>query len=729
MISNLSAIVGLSRYKRLLKQLRKENSCDPKLQRLSLAAKAAETELGLKPFDSQILAALALCDETVVELATGEGKTLAAALAACQKLEEYGQVHILTFNDYLAERDANWMRPLYEKLGLSVSFVTQSSTTEERKLAYRADIVYSAAREIAFDVLRNFLAFSKDTYLNINPAFAIIDEADSVLIDEARMPLVVAGDICAQDSVVDESLYQCVRSMREGVHFSLLQAEKEAFLEDAGYALIESEILHHAVTDEDRRVLSSAVSILKALHLIHNSVDYIVRDENIVAVDEFTGRVVENRQWEPMVQAALERKEGLTGKRKSEVMNRITVQNFLRMYKGFAGMTGTARTSAGEFLSFYGKTVIAVPPNKPCQRTDKDYILFSTKAEKYAHLENAVLEARKTGRPVLIGTADIEESEAVYGRLFAHIPDIAVLNAKNNKAEAEIIAKAGWRGAVTISTNMAGRGVDIRLGENEDEHRALCALGGLLVLGLNCHDSRRIDDQLRGRAGRQGDPGESQFFASLEDPLLQKCSVDVGNAEKQWPITGKAATSIVVRAQKRIEANTFYAKENLAKYDYILDRQRELVTELRKSVLLQGTVFPSIAKKAPEPELTEAITVIELYAINEAWMNYLAYAESVKDTLPVMNSIGVDISHYYSGKLSAAFEDLRESIETRATEVYDRYLEHGLRMDSLVMQPSAASSYILTDRLDRDNSIGATLGAGLGAPFAYMLKKILKKQE
>ncbi len=729
MISNLSAIVGLSRYKRLLKQLRKENSCDPKLQMLSLAAKAAETELGLKPFDSQILAALALCDETVVELATGEGKTLAAAIAACQKLEEYGQVHILTFNDYLAERDANWMRPLYEKLGLSVSFVTQSSTTEERRQAYRADIVYAAAREIAFDVLRNFLAFSKDTYLNINSAFAIIDEADSVLIDEARMPLVVAGDICVQDSVVDESLYQCVRCMREGVHFSLLQAEKEAFLEDAGYALIESEVLRHAVTDEDRRVLSSAVSILKALHLIHNSVDYIVRDGKIVAVDEFTGRVVENRQWEPMIQAALERKEGLTGKRKSEVMNRITIQNFLRMYKGFAGMTGTAQTSASEFLSFYGKPVIAVPQNKPCQRTDKDYILFATKAEKYDYLVNVVLEARKVGRPVLIGTADVEESEAVSAKLSTYIPDIAVLNAKNDKAEAEIIAKAGLRGAVTISTNMAGRGVDIRLGENEDEHRVLCALGGLLVLGLNCHDSRRIDNQLRGRAGRQGDPGESQFFVSLEDPLFQKCSVDAGNAEKQGPITGKAATSIVVRAQKRVEANTFYAKENLAKYDYMLDRQRELVTELRESVLLQRTVFPSIAEKTPVPEQAEAITVIELYAINEAWMNYLAYAESVKDTLPVMNSVGVDISHYYSGKLSAAFEDLRKNFEARAAELYDRYRAQDLRLDSLVMQPSAASSYILTDRLDRDNSIGATLGAGLGAPFAYMLKKILKKQD
>lgn len=729
MLTSISSMAGLARYKRLLRRLRKEPFCDPKLQRLSLAAKAAETELGLRPFDSQILAALALCDETIVELATGEGKTLAAAIAACQKLEEYGQVHILTFNDYLAERDANWMRPLYEKLGLSASFVTQSSTTEERRQAYRADIVYAAAREIAFDVLRNFLAFSKDIYLNINSAFAIIDEADSVLIDEARMPLVVAGDICVQDSVVDERLYQCVRSMQEGVHFSLLQAEKEAFLEDAGYALIESEVLRHAVTDEDRRVLSSAVSILKALHLIHNSVDYIVRDGRIVAVDEFTGRVVENRQWEPMVQAALERKEGLTSKRKSEVMNRITVQNFLRMYKGFAGMTGTAQTSASEFLSFYGKNVIAVPPNKPCQRTDKDYILFETKTEKYDYLEKVVLGARKTGRPVLIGTADIEESEAVYDRLSPNIPDIAVLNAKNDKAEAGIIAKAGLRGAVTISTNMAGRGVDIRLGKNEDEHLSLCALGGLLVLGLNCHDSRRIDNQLRGRVGRQGDPGESQFFVSLEDPLFQKCSVDAGNAEKQGPITGKAATSIVVRAQKRVEANTFYAKENLAKYDYMQDRQRELVTELRESVLLQGTVFPSIAEKTPVPEQAEAITVIELYAINEAWMNFLAYAESVKDTLPVMNSVGVDISHYYSGKLSAAFEDLRKSIEARAAELYARYRAQDLRLDSLVMQPSAASSYILTDRLDRDNSIGATLGAGLGAPFAYMLKKILKRQE
>lgn len=701
-----------------------------KTKKLSLAAEKAFEMLGLNPFDSQILAALALCDESIVELATGEGKTLVAAIAACQKLDEYGQVHILTFNDYLAERDANWMRPLFEKLGYSVSFITQCSTIEERKRAYDADIVYAAAREIAFDVLRNFLAFSRDAYLNINTAFAIIDEADSVLIDEARMPLVVAGDVFSCDTVVDEKLFQCVRSMQVGTHFSLQQAEKEAFLEDAGFALIEKIILHHAVTDDDRWVLSSAISILKALHLIQNNVDYIVRNGKIVAVDEFTGRVAENRQWEPMVQAALERKEGLASNIKSEVINRITLQNFIRMYKGFAGMTGTAQTSSGEFLSFYGKAVISVPSNKPCIRIDKDYILFATRGEKYTYLEKVVLEAWRIGRPVLIGTADIEESEAVYAKLSPHIPNIAVLNAKNDKAEAEIISKAGRRCAVTISTNMAGRGVDIQLGENEDDHRALCELGGLLVLGLNCHDSRRIDNQLRGRAGRQGDPGESQFFVSIEDPLFHKCPLDSINRELQLPVFGKPATALVIHAQKRIEANTFYAKDNLSKYDYMLDRQRIAVTDLRNKVLFEEILFQTILGKKPTGKDLEVALQIELFSINEAWMNYLAYAESIKDTLPAMNSVGVEISYYYSNKLSMEFDTIQSNFEARAEELYDRYVaQDGFPISSLLMTPSAATAYILTDNIDRDNSIGATIGIGLAAPFAFMLRKLLKKTE
>ncbi len=492
----------------------------------ALVREAARRTLGLRPFDVQIVAALAMDDGAVVEMQTGEGKTLAAVMPAALNALTGRGVHVLTFNDYLAERDAAWMGPVYGALGLTARHVQQGMTPAARREAYAADVTYVTAKEAGFDHLRDLLAVDPRDIVHRPFHFAILDEADSLMIDEARVPLVIAGSVDRVDSSA-ASLAALVRSLERGVHFDTDEYERDVELTDEGTAHVEKALGCGNLHDEKNyRLLTGLNCALHALVLLRRDVDYIVRSGRIELVDEFTGRVVDDRHWPDGLQAALEAKEGIRRSSDGCVLDSLTLQHFLRGYPRVCGMTGTARDAAWELQQTYGVEVVVIPTNRPAIRIDQPDVVFTHREAKERAVVDEIRRAATSGRPVLVGTFTIEESE----RLAAHVRSAGlaceVLNARNDAAEARIVAKAGAPGAITIATNMAGRGTDVRLGgEDEAEHDRVAALGGLYVIGTNRHESHRVDLQLRGRAGRQGDPGESRFFLSLDDDLMVKFGV------------------------------------------------------------------------------------------------------------------------------------------------------------------------------------------------------------
>ena len=526
----------------------------------ALVFEAVRRALDLTPHDNQLMAAAAMAEGFVIELATGEGKTLAAVFTAYLKALSGKGVHVLTFNDYLARRDAVWMGPVYERLGITVGHVAETSEKTARRAAYLSDVTYVTAREAGFDYLRGFLGFSPDDLVHRPFYFALVDEADSILIDEARIPLVIAGDEPVQ-AEIDRELYRLAAEMEPCVHYDTDENGSVVYLEEAGVAYLEGKLgLNDLYADENLDVAAKAVVIVQAEHLLKRDVDYIVRDGEILLVDEFTGRVALGRQWSEGLHAAVELKEGLTPKNQGKVLNSITLQNYLRLYPDFAGMTGTAVPAAAELLRFYGKSVAVIPPHTPCVRADLPDLVFTHKQAKYGAVAAEAARAHAAGRPVLIGTSSVEESELLAELLRERIPGIAVLNAKNDEAEAAVVADAGQAGAVTISTNMAGRGVDIRLGGKDGAGSdAVRAVGGLYVIGLNRHESVRVDNQLRGRAGRQGDPGQSRFFISLEDNLVVRYGLyenipeKLRDARQDLPLTNPQFLKAVVHTQKVVE--------------------------------------------------------------------------------------------------------------------------------------------------------------------------------
>jgi preprotein translocase subunit SecA len=423
----------------------------------ALVYEAARRALGLMPHPNQLTAAAAMADGFIIELSTGEGKTLAAVFTAALKALSGKGVHVLTFNDYLARRDADWMRPVYERLGLSVGCIAEMSDRAERRAAYACDVTYVTAKEAGFDYLRGFLGYEPEDLVQRPFYFAVVDEADSILIDEARIPLVIAGDTPAADAL-DVRLFRLASQMEPGVHFNTDENGSAVYLEESGIAFLEENLgLRDLYDDANLDVAAKAVAVVQAVHLLKRDVDYIVRGSELLLVDEYTGRVALGRQWSEGLHAAVGLKEGLTQTKQGKVMNSVTLQNFLRLYPDFAGMTGTAASAAAELLRFYGRSVAVVPPHRPCVRADRPDLVFTHKQAKYDAVVAEAVRARASGRPVLIGTSSIEESERLADLLRPRIPDIAVLNAKNDAAEAGVVANAGRYGAVTISTNMAGR--------------------------------------------------------------------------------------------------------------------------------------------------------------------------------------------------------------------------------------------------------------------------------
>jgi preprotein translocase subunit SecA len=574
------------------------------LQFMAAATVAASRILGQDMYDVQLRGALALARGSIAEMQTGEGKTLAAVPAIAWLARERTGVHVMTVNDYLARRDALWMGDIYRTLNLSVGYVQQGMSPAERRAAYACDITYSTANEIGFDVLRDRLALRLEDQVHRQFCSAVIDEVDSILIDEARIPLVIAGGETGESALAYVA-DQVMRRLQSALHYTVDVGGHNAALTDAGIRVVEDSFGCGNLFEERNLRLHTAVQdALEAHALLRRDVDYLVKGGAIEMVDEFKGRIALNRRWPASLHTAVEVKEGVAPKSQGMVLGSTTIQHLIGLYTRVCGMTGTAATQAIEFQRIYGLYVEVIPTNRPMVRIDDPDTLFRTKAEKEAAVIAEIRSVHATGQPILVGTASVEESE----RLSTALTDVPhrVLNARNDEAEAAIIALAGQRGAVTVSTNMAGRGTDIRLGPG------VAALGGLYVIGTNRHESRRIDNQLRGRSGRQGDPGCSRFFVSLEDQLLAK----YGDLDPRFRNDPASIQSLV-------EGQHLDQREFVHRYEIPIEGQRNKIHSQRQAVL-DGAI----------PCQSDLERQITLRVIDELWADYLARLEDLKAGIP-----------------------------------------------------------------------------------------------
>jgi len=624
---------------------------------------AASRTLGLEMYDEQLAAALALAEGHIVEMQTGEGKTL-AAVPAVVWLARYGQgVHVLTANDYLARRDAAWMRGVYERLGLTVACVQQDMDTAARRTAYLADVTYATANEVGFDYLRDGLAIHPTDQVHRTFSTAVVDEADSILIDEARVPLVIAagGSDHADLATRADGI---VRDVLERRQFTVEGHGRNIQLTPAGVARVERAMGCENLFDDEALPVHTAIQ--DALHahvLLQRDVDYVVAGDTVLPVDELKGRLVPDRRWPAGLQTALEVKEGTRLRRQGRVQGSITIENLAGHYRHLCGMTGTAATQTEEFREIYGLEVRIIPTHRPVIRQDLPDEVFATRAEKEAAVGRAVRDLHRTGRPVLVGTASVAESERL-SRSLADIPH-HVLNARHEAAEAAIVARAGQPGAVTISTNMAGRGVDIRLGEG------VSSLGGLYVIGTNRHESRRIDLQLRGRAGRQGDPGSSRFFLSREDPLFRLYADDDDELSPD-------------QCQRFVEGEHLDMRLFLRKYESVIEAQRLAIRE-RRQTLVDAAGLPDSAG--------ERERLVRLAVIDELWSDYLAaVAELRSGSAWISLGYGDPLGHYLR-QVHAMFGRLEASIEP---EVAGR-LALAPRADPEPVGRGATWTYLTTD--------------------------------
>ncbi|MET8141774.1 accessory Sec system translocase SecA2 [Sphaerisporangium sp. NPDC005288] len=671
----------------------------------AIAREAARRTLGMRPFDVQLVGALALMSGQVAEMATGEGKTLAGAIAAAGYALRGRRVHVISVNDYLARRDAEWMGPLYEAFGVSVGFIEQSSTREQRREAYAKDVTYAPVSEIGFDVLRDRVATSPDDLVVPEPSVAVIDEADSVLVDEARVPLVLAG---ATDSGMDApETAELVRRLSRGYHYELDDQERNVFLTAKGTDAVEK-ALGGINLYETPDVLTRVNLALHAHALLTRDVDYLVRDGRIHLVSQSRGRVATLQRWPDGLQAAVEAKEALPASETGEILDSITIQGLIRRYPEICGMTGTAVAVEEQLREFYGLKVAVIPSNKPCVRVDEPDRVYGTVADKERALAAEIGRVHATGRPILVGTLDVSESERLAADLAADGLDCVVLNAKNDAQEAAIIARAGERAAITVSTQMAGRGTDIRLGEGVAE------LGGLYVIGSGRHASSRLDDQLRGRAGRQGDPGGSVFLVSLEDPLITHYAPDeaLPKAGDDGVVLHKRAGYVVGHAQRVAEGAHLEIHRNTWRYTRLLEQQRDLVLGQRDKVLHGDSAADALAKAVPdrweelagsveEPVLKDAARQILLFHLDRCWTEYLGYMSDVREGIH-LRALGHKLRplEEFHREGVSAYRHLMEEVESRSVETFRTatITADGLDApDSGLRRPTATWTYLVQE--------------------------------
>ncbi len=589
------------------------------VQAFALAREACYRGIGEKPFKVQIIGGLAIHYGNIAEMKTGEGKTLTTVLPAYVNSLTGKGVHVVTTNEYLSDRNANWMKPIYDLLGVSVGVNLRDMTPKEKQDVYNCDITYSTNNEIGFDYLRDNMVVNKEDRVQRPLNYCIIDEVDSILIDEARTPLIISGGKANSNSLYIEA-NRAVKNLKEDEDYTVDLKTKSVSLTEEGSKKIEKILNIKNLYDIDNAGLVHHLNqALKANYAFAKDVDYVVSDGQVIIVDQFTGRLMQGRQYSDGLHQAIEAKEGVTINVETKTMATITFQNLFRMYNKLSGMTGTAKTEEEEFRNIYNMYVICIPTNKPVIREDLADLVYATEKGKYKAIINTVKEIHSKGQPILIGTISVESNEHLSGLLKkAGLPH-EVLNAKNHEREAEIIAKAGEKGAITLATNMAGRGTDIKLGEGVKE------LGGLCVIGTERHESRRIDNQLRGRAGRQGDPGMSQFFVSFEDDLMRRFGTDrikmmlqsLG-IDDDMAIRSKTLTRSIETAQKRVEGNNYDIRKSLLDYDNVLNEQREIIYNKRNEIIdnesISQTVMDTFKETinvlcenhiAPEGHLTE----------------------------------------------------------------------------------------------------------------------------
>jgi preprotein translocase subunit SecA len=552
----------------------------------AVAREASRRTLLMRPFDVQVIGGIVLHEGKIAEMKTGEGKTLAATMPLYLNSLEQKGCHVVTVNDYLAKRDAEWMGPIYKFLGLSVGVIVHGLDDPERREAYHCDITYGTNNEFGFDYLRDNMKFTLDDYVQREFNYAIVDEVDSILIDEARTPLIISGP---SEESTDKyyKINQIIPRLKKDADYTIEEKSKTVVLTEEGVAHVEGFLnVQNLYEPRNIEIVHHVNQALRAHTLFRRDVDYLVKDGEVIIVDEFTGRIMPGRRYSDGLHQALEAKEKVKIEKENQTLASITFQNYFRMYKKLAGMTGTADTEAAEFKKIYNLDVLVVPTNMPMIRDDYNDLIYKTEEEKIKAVIKEVKELNKEKRPVLIGTISIEKSELLSKYLTKSGVKHHVLNAKNHEREAEIVANAGQPGMVTISTNMAGRGTDIKLGEGVAE------LGGLHILGTERHESRRIDNQLRGRSGRQGDNGSSRFYLSLEDDLLrifgaERISgiMDRIGIEEDQPIEHKYISRAIENAQKRVEGQNFDIRKHLLDYDDVMNRQRKVIYEQRKKVL------------------------------------------------------------------------------------------------------------------------------------------------
>lgn len=684
----------------------------------ALVCEAAKRTLGLQPYDVQIMAAIALHERYLIEQHTGEGKTLSAVLPAYLHALTGEGVHVLTFNDYLANRDAEWMGPIYRFLGLTIHSVQAGMSPSEKREAYAADITYVTAKEAGFDYLRDTIALDEVDTVHRPFHYVIVDEADSLLLDEARVPLVIAGKPGSSGND-DIRFAEFARQLGQSEYYDYDAFKRNVYLNDAGSAKAEMLLGCGNLYESDNGHL--LVSLHCALHaelLLKRDVDYIVRDGNIELIDEYTGRVAENRYLPDGLQAALSAKEGLQSKAGGKILGTITLQHFLSLYPKICGMTATAYVSAVEFEDIYALQVVQIPPNQPNIRIDHPHRIYTHKEAKLKAMVQEILSVHTTGRPILIGTSSVEESDKLAEALAVADISCHVLNAKNDVEEAEIIAKAGEIGAVTVSTNMAGRGVDIRLGGGDPKQAEIVAkLGGLYVIGTHMHQSVRIDNQLRGRSGRQGDPGASILFVSLEDELMLKFDIDkaIRNLRQDEALEELALHSEIMHIQRAIMGQNFHIRKELNGYSDMVEEQRRMLYAERIGILKGETLMSPSEQR------------VRLYYIDKFWADHLAYVSYIRESIHLTGLTNRNPINEFHIQIIQAYEQIPDHINKESANMLEKlegsndpkkWEQFGL------ISPTSTWTYIINDQymeyLQNPSSWSA------GTIFAYWLRKMLR---
>ena len=687
----------------------------------AVAREAARRALGERPHDVQLLGTLVMLSGYVAEMAAGEGKTLSGALAAAGYALRGHRVHVMSVNDYLARRDADWMRPVYQMLGVSSGAIGQYSDRQHREAAYAAQVTYAPVSELGFDVLRDRLRTDTGQLLVPAPDVVLIDEADSVLIDEALVPLVLAGS--AADGGTDREMAALARGLRSGLHYQVDDGGRNVHLTEAGARASEEALGGIDLYDTANLTVLTGLNVaLHAQALVHRDVHYIVADGGVRLISESRGRVAALQRWPDGLQAAIEAKEGLTASGSGEILDSITIESLVRRYPHRCGMTGTAVAVGEELREFYGLEVAVIEPDRPCIRDDQPDRVYASVREKERAIVAEIAAVHRTGQPVLAGTLDIAESERLAGLLHAAGLDCAVLNAKNEAAEAAVIAEAGSYGAITVSTQMAGRGTDIRLGGSAGDSERIASLGGLYVIGTGRHASSRLDHQLRGRSGRQGDPGRCVFFVSMEDELITSHAPGTRpplEADADGRITDAGALRAVQHAQRVAEGARLEIHRNTWCYNQLIEHQRKLLLEYRDRVLRTDAALGSLAGRWPgryrelsgtidEPVLVLAARQIVLYHLDRAWADHLATLAELREgihlralgTGPSPFIVSLDPLAEFHAEAVPLYHRLLSQVEEQSAETFRRITITADGADLAaagLRRPTATWTYLVQD--------------------------------